>query len=670
MSNKYLNETGLSHLWDKVKAYITNSAITGISTSSPLSGSGTSGSVTISHANSGVTAASKGDTSAQTPGFGSTFKALSGTVNATGHLTAFAEHTVKIPNAAATTSAAGLMSSDDKTKLNGIATGAEVNQNAFSNVKVGSTTVAADAKTDTLELVAGSNVTLTPDATNDKVTIAATDTTYSEATTSANGLMSSGDKTKLNGIATGAEVNQNAFSNVKVGSTTVAADSKTDTLELVAGSNITLTPDATNDKVTIAATDTTYSNATTSAAGLMSSSDKTKLDGVATGAEVNQNAFSNVKVGGTTVAADSKTDTLELVAGSNVTLTPDSTNDKVTIAATDTTYSDATTSSSGLMSASDKTKLTGIADGADATGPVLKTISAGENLVQAYSASDGDNFALLEGGSAQVIVDPFMIGAQAVKIWAPPASDTNPTMDGTASPGTGTDYARYDHVHPTDTSRAASSHNHAASNITSGTLALARGGTNSDNTAAAINKVFAGPSSGSAGNASFRSLVAADLPTVTIAKGGTGATDRLNAVKNLTNENVGTNATHFITITSSWANAGYSTVANVKSVLGMKSTQLYSGTFKSGSTTFSLNYDFFVIFGTSGGGARESIVVPKATIGTSDMTVLISDELSYLSVKLKYSGTTVTMTFGANKDASGNTMTAGSILRVYGVLAA
>lgn len=46
--------------------------------------------------------------------------------------------------------------------------------------------------------------------------------------------------------------NQNAFSNVKVGSTTVAADSATDTLELAAGSNIILTPDATNDKITIA----------------------------------------------------------------------------------------------------------------------------------------------------------------------------------------------------------------------------------------------------------------------------------------------------------------------------------------------------------------------------------------------------------------------------------
>lgn len=64
------------------------------------------------------------------------------------------------------------------------------------------------------------------------------------------------EKTKLSGIATGAEVNQNAFSNVVVGSTTIAADTKTDTLTLVAGSNVTITPDATNDKITIAATDT------------------------------------------------------------------------------------------------------------------------------------------------------------------------------------------------------------------------------------------------------------------------------------------------------------------------------------------------------------------------------------------------------------------------------
>lgn len=83
--------------------------------------------------------------------------------------------------------------------------------------------------------------------------------TYSNASTSSAGLMSTSDKSKLNGIASGAEVNQNAFSNVVVGSTTIAADSKTDTLTLTAGSNITLTPNATNDSITISASGSSYS---------------------------------------------------------------------------------------------------------------------------------------------------------------------------------------------------------------------------------------------------------------------------------------------------------------------------------------------------------------------------------------------------------------------------
>ena len=59
---------------------------------------------------------------------------------------------------------------------------AEKNQNAFSNVTVGSTTIAADTTTDTLTLVAGSNVTLTPDATNDKITIASSHPSVSTST--------------------------------------------------------------------------------------------------------------------------------------------------------------------------------------------------------------------------------------------------------------------------------------------------------------------------------------------------------------------------------------------------------------------------------------------------------------------------------------------------------
>jgi hypothetical protein len=91
---------------------------------------------------------------------------------------ATASHT----HSAATTSTAGFMSAVDKTKMDGIATGAQVNQNAFGNVVVGTTTIQADSATDTLTLTAGTNISLTPDATNDAVTIAVSGTVPSATT--------------------------------------------------------------------------------------------------------------------------------------------------------------------------------------------------------------------------------------------------------------------------------------------------------------------------------------------------------------------------------------------------------------------------------------------------------------------------------------------------------
>lgn len=98
----------------------------------------------------------------------------------------------------------------------------------------------------------GASSALTPDS--DKV-VTIPDAVATGTTGATNGLMTAADKQKLNGIASGAEVNQNAFSNVKVGSTTVAADTKKDTLEIVAGGATTITADATNDKITISSTD-------------------------------------------------------------------------------------------------------------------------------------------------------------------------------------------------------------------------------------------------------------------------------------------------------------------------------------------------------------------------------------------------------------------------------
>lgn len=64
-------------------------------------------------------------------------------------------------------------------------------------------------------------------------------------------LMTAAERTKLSEISAGAEVNQMAFSNVRVGTTTIAAGSKTDTVEIAAGEGITLTPDASGKKVSV-----------------------------------------------------------------------------------------------------------------------------------------------------------------------------------------------------------------------------------------------------------------------------------------------------------------------------------------------------------------------------------------------------------------------------------
>ena len=78
--------------------------------------------------------------------------------------------------------------------------------------------------------------------------------------------------------------------------------------------------------------------------------------------------------------------------------------------------------------------------------------------------------------------------------------------------------------------------------------------------------------------------------TVAIAHGGTGATDRLTALKNLTNQSVGT-PTHFLCITSSWATGGYCTVAQAKSVLGINGLLPTSGGTITGTLVLSRTTD-------------------------------------------------------------------------------
>lgn len=101
------------------------------------------------------------------------------------------------------------------------------------------------------------------------------------------------------------------FSKVKVGTTDIAPASYSDTLTLSAGDNVQLTPNASGKSIQISATDTTYENATSSKAGLMSGTDKgnldaavSKLSGIANGAQVN--VIETVKKNGTALTVTNK----------------------------------------------------------------------------------------------------------------------------------------------------------------------------------------------------------------------------------------------------------------------------------------------------------------------------------------------------------------------------
>lgn len=149
------------------------------------------------------------------------------------------------------------------TKLNGIAEGANNYTLPVAGTSIGGVKSGTDITVDS-----SGNVSVKDDSHNHVISnVDGLQTALDGKVDAVDGkVLSSNDftdalKSRLEGIAAGAEVNQNAFSTVKVGTTSLSADSKTDTLTITAGDNITLTPTAQSDTFVIAATDTTYTPA-------------------------------------------------------------------------------------------------------------------------------------------------------------------------------------------------------------------------------------------------------------------------------------------------------------------------------------------------------------------------------------------------------------------------
>lgn len=139
-------------------------------------------------------------------------------------------------------------------------------QQAFGNITVsGESTLQADQTGDTLDLVAGSGISITTDADNDRITISAS--------------------------GGGAS---NAFKTIAAGGNNIVADSSTDTVTLVAGSNVTITSDSTTDTITIAAS---------------------------TSGDLNQSAFSQIaSTNQNTIQASAESDTLTVDSDDETTM--------------------------------------------------------------------------------------------------------------------------------------------------------------------------------------------------------------------------------------------------------------------------------------------------------------------------------------------------------------
>ena len=219
------------------------------------------------------------------------------------------------------------------------------------------------------------------------------DTTYAEASDSQAGLMSAADKAKLNGIANNANnYTHPSHTAAKEGLYKVTVDglghvtattavAKTDITALgipgqdttykaftgatgaAAGAAGLVPAPAQGDQAKFLKADgtwatpanTTYGEATTETAGLMSAADKKKLDGVEAGANKYTHPSYTPKASGlykVTVDATGHVSAAAAVEKGDITA--------LGIPGQDTTYQNATQSKAGLMSAADKIKLDNI----------------------------------------------------------------------------------------------------------------------------------------------------------------------------------------------------------------------------------------------------------------------------------------------------------------------
>ena len=245
----------------------------------------------------------------------------------------------------ATAKTAGLMSADDKAKLDGIA----ANANKF--VLPSTLPASMITTTDDKQFISKSEKASYADKYTKTETTELIDSAKpSNATTEASGLMSAADKAKLDGIAA------NANNYVLPDTLPASMITEDETHKFVTTDEKTSYADKyTKTEVTNLIKEAKPSNATTATAGLMSAADKAKLDGI----EANANKY----VLPNTIPASmvETSDDLQFVSKAEKASYADKYSKAETVNLINQHVPDVvTTKTNGLMIAADKTKLDGI----------------------------------------------------------------------------------------------------------------------------------------------------------------------------------------------------------------------------------------------------------------------------------------------------------------------
>lgn len=128
--SKFLDSNGVLYLWGKIKAaFVAKESGKGLSANDYTTAEKEKLAAIDAGANAythpAYSALTGKPTGNQTPGFGATFTISQVVTDATGHVTALTSRTVKIPDAAASSGAAGLMSAADKSKLDAFGAAAD-----------------------------------------------------------------------------------------------------------------------------------------------------------------------------------------------------------------------------------------------------------------------------------------------------------------------------------------------------------------------------------------------------------------------------------------------------------------------------------------------------------------------------------------------------------------